>query len=42
MMVDQRIAQWRADIENARRGDIQEVGSSMMDIGERLLALKKL
>jgi hypothetical protein len=38
--VEQRIAKWRAEIEDMRRGDMQEVATSMMDIGQRLMALR--
>ncbi len=40
--LEQRIAQWRAEIDDMRRDDMGEVASSMMDIGQRLLALRKL
>jgi F0F1-type ATP synthase membrane subunit b/b' len=40
--VEQRIAQWRAEIEDMRSTDREEVASSIMDIGQRLLALRKL
>ena len=39
--LEQRIAQWRAEIEDLRRDDMEEVASSMMDIGKRLLAIRK-
>lgn len=41
MTLEQRIAQWRAEIADSRRDDMEEVASSMMDIGKRLLALRK-
>jgi hypothetical protein len=40
-MLEQRIAQWRAEIEDSRRHDMHEVASSMVDIGQRLMALRK-
>jgi hypothetical protein len=40
--LEQRIAQWRAEIDDARRSDLEEVASSMTDIGQRLMALRKM
>ena len=40
--LEQRIAQWRAEINDTRRYDMQEVATSMMDIGQRLMALRQL
>lgn len=42
MTLEQRIAQWRAEIDDTRRDDMQEVASSMVDIGQRLMALRKI
>ena len=42
LTLEQRIAQWRAEIDDTRRGDMQEVASSMVDIGQRLMALRKM
>jgi type I site-specific restriction-modification system R (restriction) subunit len=38
--LEQRIAQWRAESEDQRRGDMEVVASSMMDIGQRLMVLR--
>jgi hypothetical protein len=40
--LEQRIAQWRAEIDDTRRDDMQEVATSMMDIGQRLMALRQM
>lgn len=40
--LEQRIAQWRAEIDDTRRDDMQEVASSMMHIGQRLMTLRKM
>jgi hypothetical protein len=40
-ILEQRIAQWRAEIEDSRRSDMHEVASSMVGIGHRLMALRK-
>ena len=40
--LEQRIAQWRAEIDDTRRDDMQEVASSMMNIGQRLMTLRKM
>lgn len=40
--VEQRIAQWRAEIDDTRRDDMKEVATSMMDIGQRLMALRQM
>jgi hypothetical protein len=40
-ILDQRIAQWRAEMEDDRRGDMDAVASSLMEIGQRMLALRK-
>lgn len=36
--LEQRIAQWRAEIDDARREDMSHVASSMVDIGQRLMS----
>ncbi|MDE2384440.1 MAG: hypothetical protein KGO53_07465 [Alphaproteobacteria bacterium] len=41
LTLDQRIAQWRAEMEDGRREDREEIANSMVDIGQRLLALRK-
>jgi type I site-specific restriction-modification system R (restriction) subunit len=38
--LEQRIAQWRAESEDQRRGDLEVVASSMMDIGQRLMVMR--
>ncbi len=38
--LEQRIAQWRAELDDTRRGDMQNLATSMMDIGRRLMALQ--
>jgi len=38
--LEKRIAQWRAELDDGRRNDMQTVANSMMDIGRRLLALQ--
>jgi low affinity Fe/Cu permease len=38
--LEQRIAQWRAELADERRQDMQQVANSVMDIGRRLLALQ--
>lgn len=40
-IVSQRIAQWRAEVEDDRRQDMDNVASSLMEIGQRMLALRK-
>ena len=40
--LEQRIAQWRAEIDDSRRDDMHEVATSMMDIGQRLMALRQM
>ncbi len=40
-ILDQRIAQWRAEIEDDRKQDMDNVASSLMEIGQRMLALRK-
>jgi hypothetical protein len=39
--LEQRIAQWRAEIDDTRRGDMEKLASSMMDVGRRLMALQE-
>lgn len=39
--LEQRIAQWRAEIDDTRRGDMENLATSMMDIGRRLMALQE-
>ncbi len=39
--IEQRIAQWRAEIEDTRKQDMADVANSMMDIGRRLMALRQ-
>ncbi len=39
--LEQRIAQWRAEMEDTRHGDMQEVASYMVDVGQKLMALHK-
>lgn len=39
--LEQRIAQWRAEIDDTRHGDMQEVASYMMDVGQKLMAIHK-
>lgn len=41
LIVNQRIAQWRAEIEDDRKQDMDNVASSLMEIGQRMLALRK-
>ena len=38
--LEQRIAQWRAESDDQRRGDLQVVANSMVDIGQRLMVLR--
>ncbi len=38
--LEQRIAQWRAEVDDDRRSDMENLGNSMMDIGRRLVALQ--
>ena len=40
--LEQRIAQWRAEIEDMRRSDMEGVAHSMMDIGQRLMSMRKM
>jgi hypothetical protein len=40
-ILEQRIAQWRAEIDDDRKQDMEEVASSLMSIGQRMLALRK-
>ena len=42
LSLEQRIAQWRAEIEDMRRKDIDEVATSMMDVGERFRSLRAM
>ena len=39
--LEQRIAQWRAEVDDDRRQDMDDVAASLMDIGQRLMALKR-
>jgi hypothetical protein len=39
--IEQRIAQWRAEIDDTRKQDMADVANSMMDIGRRLMALRQ-
>jgi len=39
--LEQRIAQWRAEIQDERKEDLAEVATSMMDLGQRLLKLRQ-
>lgn len=39
--LEQRIAQWRAEVEDDRREDMQDVAASLVDIGQRLMALRQ-
>ena len=39
--LEQRIAQWRAEMDDTRHGDMQDVASYMMDVGQKLMALHK-
>ncbi len=39
--LEQRISQWRAEIDDSRRQDIADVAHSMVDIGNRLMALRR-
>ncbi|MEO6607223.1 MAG: hypothetical protein ABIN69_01990 [Aestuariivirga sp.] len=38
--LEQRIAQWRAESDDQRRGDLEVVANSMVDIGQRLMVLR--
>ncbi len=38
--LEQRIAQWRAELADERRQDMQQVAAAVMDIGRRLIALQ--
>jgi len=38
--LEQRIAQWRAEIEDKRKSDMEEVANSIISIGERMMALR--
>jgi hypothetical protein len=40
-ILDQRIAQWRAEMEDDRREDMDNVATSLMEIGQRMMALRK-
>ena len=39
--LEQRIAQWRAEIEDTRRSDMESLATSMMEVGRRLMALQE-
>ncbi len=39
--LEQRIAQWRAEIDDGRTQDRENLGNSMMEIGRRLIALQE-
>jgi len=38
--LEQRIAQWRAELDDERRHDMEQLGNSMMEMGRRLMALQ--
>ena len=40
--LEQRIAQWRAEIDDRRRDGKQDAATSMVDVGQRLMALRQL
>lgn len=40
LTLEQRIAQWRAELADERREDMDQLGSSMVDLGRRILALQ--
>jgi hypothetical protein len=40
-ILQQRIAQWRAEIEDDRKHDMENVASSLVEIGQRMLTLRK-
>lgn len=39
--LEQRIAQWRAEIEDERAEDMEKVAASLVDIGQKLLGSRK-
>lgn len=39
--MEKRIAQWRAEIEDDRRNDMEEVARSLVEIGQRLTSLRR-
>jgi hypothetical protein len=38
--LEQRIAQWRAEIDDGRKQDMDDVAASLIDIGKRMMALR--
>jgi hypothetical protein len=38
--LEQRIAQWRAEVDDDRRQDMDDVAASLVDIGQRLMAMR--
>lgn len=40
--LDQRIAKWRAGVEDTRHSDMQEVASSIMDAGQAFMTIQKV
>ncbi|MBG1231352.1 hypothetical protein [Aestuariivirga litoralis] len=38
--LEQRIAQWRAELDDTRRSDMENLAASMMDVGRRLMILQ--
>ena len=40
-ILEQRIAQWRAEIEDDRKQDMDQVAVSLVEMGQRMLALRK-
>ncbi len=39
--LEQRIAQWRAEVDDDRKQDMDDVAASLVDIGQRMMALRK-
>ena len=40
-IVEQRISQWRAEIADERIGDMNHIANSMVEIGQRLMSVRK-
>lgn len=40
-ILEQRIAQWRAEIDDERVGDMNQIASSMVEFGQRLMSVRK-
>jgi hypothetical protein len=40
LTLEQRIAQWRAEIEDDRKQDMDEMATSLMELGQKMIALR--